>query len=673
MARDHIFISYRRDDARGASGRLYDWLRIAFGRERVFRDVDRIGAGRWRDKIDGALAQSAACVAVIGPRWAKEPNLARLADEADPVRHELLTALASDGLTMVPTLVEEVGLPDVKTLPPELRPLFSIWNALSVTETGWEDDTRRLIRDIAAATNLPVGSDLNLLLGNAGTARLRVAELEQERRLQADQIASLHGTFDQLTSRLADASADERSALAAAFAALAKGDTRAAEDAFEREFESQRLAEQESRRRQAGAARNVGNLALLRDVAKAVTFYRKAFDLEPDNAEAARVLGGALITFGDLPAARTALSQAARLAGASGNTWAEMAALGDLGRVEQRLGNLEEADTALAGALALAQQRRAADPEDVQRQLDLVSTYVRVGDLRETRGDERGTLDAYAESLAIAQALVDNNPASGDLQFALMVGYERIGDILLKHGKALAALAAFTQGLASARSLAQRDPDNASWQRALANSYDRIGNVRAKQDKAADALAAYRDALAIREVLAKRDHANTDRQRDLSVSHDRIGDILLKHGDRRGAQEAYDRSLAVAQALAARDSTNTQWQRDLAVSLDKVGDMLQSQGDKRLALSRFRQSFAIARKLVARDPKNVDWQCDLVRSHVNLGMLEYGQRKQARCGHLRKARDILAGLEKSGRLPANLRSGIASLDGLLAADLEAGE
>ena len=37
--RDHIFISYRRDDARGASGRLYDWLRIGFGREHVFRDV----------------------------------------------------------------------------------------------------------------------------------------------------------------------------------------------------------------------------------------------------------------------------------------------------------------------------------------------------------------------------------------------------------------------------------------------------------------------------------------------------------------------------------------------------------------------------------------------------------------------------------------------------------
>jgi len=64
--RDHIFISYRRDDARGASGRLYDWLRIGFGRERVFRDVHSIGVGKWRDKIDEALARSSVCIAVIG-------------------------------------------------------------------------------------------------------------------------------------------------------------------------------------------------------------------------------------------------------------------------------------------------------------------------------------------------------------------------------------------------------------------------------------------------------------------------------------------------------------------------------------------------------------------------------------------------------------------------------
>lgn len=113
--RDHIFISYRRDDARGSSGRIYDWLRIGFGRERVFRDVHSIGVGKWRDKINDALNRSAACVAVIGLRWADSKNLPRLKDESDMVRHELLKALVDDEVVIVPTLVDRTSS-DARTI-----------------------------------------------------------------------------------------------------------------------------------------------------------------------------------------------------------------------------------------------------------------------------------------------------------------------------------------------------------------------------------------------------------------------------------------------------------------------------------------------------------------------------------------------------------------------------
>ena len=117
---------------------LYDWLRIGFGRERVFRDVHSIGVGKWRDKIDAALARSAVCVAVIGPRRANVDNLPRLQGEGDMMRHELVTALGSNAITLVPTLVEGLKVKDVPTekLPSELRPLFAVWNAREVTEDG---------------------------------------------------------------------------------------------------------------------------------------------------------------------------------------------------------------------------------------------------------------------------------------------------------------------------------------------------------------------------------------------------------------------------------------------------------------------------------------------------------------------------------------------------------
>jgi hypothetical protein len=135
--RDQIFISYRRDDARGASGRLYDWLRIAFGRDRVFRDVHSIGVGNWRVKIDAALARSAVFVAVIGPRWADADNLPRLHDEEDLVRYEVTRALADGELTVVPTLVEGAAVPKLGILPAALQPMFATWNARQISEDGW--------------------------------------------------------------------------------------------------------------------------------------------------------------------------------------------------------------------------------------------------------------------------------------------------------------------------------------------------------------------------------------------------------------------------------------------------------------------------------------------------------------------------------------------------------
>ncbi len=43
------------EDAHGANGPVWDWLRIGFCRERVFRAVASIGAGKWHQKKEQAL------------------------------------------------------------------------------------------------------------------------------------------------------------------------------------------------------------------------------------------------------------------------------------------------------------------------------------------------------------------------------------------------------------------------------------------------------------------------------------------------------------------------------------------------------------------------------------------------------------------------------------------
>jgi tetratricopeptide (TPR) repeat protein len=622
--RDHIFISYRRDDARGASGRLYDWLRIAFGRERVFRDVHSIGVGKWRDKIDDALTRSAVCVAVIGPRWANADNLARLHDESDMVRHELVNALTSPELTLVPTLVEGANVPNTADLPPALQPLLG-WRALPVTEEGWEDDTRRLIADIEKAAKLSAKADLDTLLRDVGAAQQRVAELEHTRHLQADQIDGLRRTVEELTRKLAEAPAGERPGLAEAFAALARGDSLAAEDAFEREFDAQSRAADEARKTMAEAARNVANLALLRDVSKAVSFYRKALDSDPEHSETARLLGYALIVFGDLSGAEVAFSQSLKAAVAQGDVWGQMAAQAGLGDVLQRTGNLGAAKDAYMASLSLSEALVVRDPANTRWQRDLTVSYGRIGDMQAAQGDSAAALKSFHACLAVFEHLAASHPRNNQLQLDLSVGYERIGEVQAAQGNSAAALKSFRASLAIRERLATNDTRNSEWQRGLSVSYYKIGAVLAALGDSEAALTSFQAVLVISERLAASDPRNSRWQRGLSASYDRIGDVQATQGHSEAALTSFQTGLAISERLAASDPRNSEWQRDMSVSYEKIGNVQAVRGDSVAAFESFQASLAIRERLATSDPRNSVWQRDLSASYDRIGNVQVAQ------------------------------------------------
>ena len=69
-----VFMSYRRADDRHFIGRLHDRLCVAFGEEKVFRDIDSIPPGtNFRQVILRTLDEVDAVVAVIGPNGPARP------------------------------------------------------------------------------------------------------------------------------------------------------------------------------------------------------------------------------------------------------------------------------------------------------------------------------------------------------------------------------------------------------------------------------------------------------------------------------------------------------------------------------------------------------------------------------------------------------------------------
>ena len=143
-----IFISYRRDDAPGSAGRLYDRLADSFPREALFMDVDAMVPGvDFVRELDDAVQGCDVLLAVIGRHWldaATPGGERRLDDPEDFVRIEVETALRQ-GVRVIPVLVDGAEMPAAEELPEPLKPLARR-HAVEISHSRFASDADRLVR-----------------------------------------------------------------------------------------------------------------------------------------------------------------------------------------------------------------------------------------------------------------------------------------------------------------------------------------------------------------------------------------------------------------------------------------------------------------------------------------------------------------------------------------------
>jgi len=173
-----IFISYRRDDSAGYARAVYDALARQFGPERVFIDVDDIGAGQAFDEtLRQAVGASDVLLVLIGPRWRgeRDDGPARIDDPADFVHQEVAAGLAR-GLRVIPLLVDGAPMPAGDRLPPPLRALARR-QALAIDHGRFAADIARLVAALqpglgeAGPAAAPPPASTTSTTSSPGTAR----------------------------------------------------------------------------------------------------------------------------------------------------------------------------------------------------------------------------------------------------------------------------------------------------------------------------------------------------------------------------------------------------------------------------------------------------------------------------------------------------------------------
>jgi hypothetical protein len=139
-----VFVSYRREDASGYAGRIYDSLSQHFGRESIFYDIDSISVGRdFEAVLEETLNHATVMLVVMGPRWGDRRHLK---DPKDWPRLEVERALARGGeVLVIPVLVGGAKMPNPQDVPPSLRE-FTRHEATSLIDEHWPATMEALVR-----------------------------------------------------------------------------------------------------------------------------------------------------------------------------------------------------------------------------------------------------------------------------------------------------------------------------------------------------------------------------------------------------------------------------------------------------------------------------------------------------------------------------------------------
>jgi tetratricopeptide (TPR) repeat protein/predicted Ser/Thr protein kinase len=258
-------------------------------------------------------------------------------------------------------------------------------------------------------------------------------------------------------------------------------------------------------------------------------------------------------------------------------------------------------------ALAIRKAILASNPGSTAAKAGLASSYLLIGDLRYTQGEQDASSD-YRQAIRIGEELVAAQPSDRSLRMHLALAYREMGDMLVgntwfRHrsdvvGKwgppgpsadVQGALANYQKMRALFGQLAKEQPQDLTARALVADGYQRLASVRAAQNDFPAALELLRDALAVSREVYERRPNDVHAVAGFITLNDFVGNALVVLGHPAAAMSYYAKALALREPLAAADPTNAGAHEGLLWSymeMSYVSAKAGRQADARLYTSR---------------------------------------------------------------------------------------
>ena len=340
-----------------------------------------------------------------------------------------------------------------------------------------------------------IAESLQALKAQLTTANVREQEYQ-------DQISALTNAVNALAKQ-------EGPGIDEALQLLAQGDTTAAEAIFQKVANRKKADIQEA----AVAYRHLGALAFLHDTQKALNAYRRATELDPNNAEGWNQLGHLLRRTGQLEDAKATYQRVIALGEKRNNLSWIATAYGNLGNLYQIRGELEQAEAMYRKSLGI--------DEALSNKEGMATNYGNLGAIHQIRGELEQAEAMHRKSLGINEALSNKEGIASN--------YGNLGNLYQIRGELGQAEAMYRKSLTIYETLGHKEKTTIS--------YGNLSAIYAKRGELEQAEAMYRKSLGINEALSNKE--------GMATNYGNLGAIHQIRGELEQAKAMYHISLEI--------------------------------------------------------------------------------------------------------------------------------
>jgi tetratricopeptide (TPR) repeat protein len=304
--------------------------------------------------------------------------------------------------------------------------------------------------------------------------------------------------------------------------------------------------------------------------------------------------------------------------------------------------SLEFANEANSSALSRAEKY----PGDTHIQEDLSTSYLRVGEALEAKGDFNAALAEFKDMGSHAEKMKrTSQPQPDERNVAIWLFYEAVAhgkacNILRQQGNLNEARDECDNALEIGKKLrndrcTKDDTSNCNAWFSLSRNHERKGDVLLAGGNLRGALGEYEEKLRLAKGLAQANPDNIDWKEDLLIAYENKGDILRAIGciddimrNQRCTDDAnaqYDQQHTIAATLAENDKNNARWQFDLAIAAERTGDVVRARREFDKAGQYYEDFLKRLKALYDKDPARTRWWRNLALAHERRGDLRLDQ------------------------------------------------